>query len=178
MRKYPCIFLSFAIGIIANAKATDIGVYYYPGWNKPDFDAWKRIENYPDRKPLLGWYKEGDDSVIIKQLQWMQDYGVSYIAYDWYWDKFSETKTRTYAIDAYLRNSKKFNVKFSLLWANHTGTPYSLNDFDRMIDYWVSTYFNNEKYLKIGGKPVVFIFSSGLFEKNANSFWRNNKKFN
>nr|WP_315298370.1 glycoside hydrolase family 99-like domain-containing protein [Raoultella terrigena] len=168
--------LSFILSIYTPiAASVDIGVYYYPGWNKPDFDAWKRIQKYPDRKPLLGWYKEGRDDVIIKQLEWMQSNGITYIAYDWYWDKRSETKTRTGAIDAYLRNNKEYNVKFSLLWANHTGTPSSNNDFDRMVDYWISRYFSNDKYLKINNKPVVFIFSPNLFEKNANSFGETSK---
>lgn len=174
MKAILSLLLSCAI-YVPNALSTEIGVYYYPGWNKPDFDAWKRIQKYPDRKPMLGWYKEGNDDVIKSQLKWMQAYGITYIAYDWYWDKRSETKTRTGAIDAYLRNNKEYNVKFALLWANHTGTPYSNKDFDRIIDYWLSKYFINDKYLKINNKPVVFIFSPNLFEKNANSFGENTK---
>ncbi|MCP6406807.1 glycoside hydrolase family 99-like domain-containing protein, partial [Klebsiella pneumoniae] len=86
---------------------------------------WEPIRKYPERMPLLGWYREGEDKIIQQQLSWMEQYGITYIAYDWYWDKKTGPKSRTYAIDAYLRNSEQTNVKFALLWANHTGTPQS-----------------------------------------------------
>ncbi|WIO41750.1 glycoside hydrolase family 99-like domain-containing protein [Klebsiella electrica] len=155
---------------------TEIGVYYYPGWNKPGIDAWGPIRKYPDRMPVLGWYQEGEDKVIQQQLSWMAEYGITYIAYDWYWDKNTGPKNRTFAIDAYLRNSDKTNVKFALLWANHTGTPESIEEFDNIVIYWLEHYFHNKKYLTINERPVVFIFSSSRLENDALAFGSNTKE--
>ncbi|WP_234972185.1 glycoside hydrolase family 71/99 protein [Raoultella ornithinolytica] len=100
----------------------------------------------PEREPRLGWYKDGDDYIIQKQLGWMEEYGVTYIAYDWYWDQNTGVNNRTFAIDAYLRNAQSTNVKFTILWANHTNTPASRKEFDDIVNYWIDNYFKNKKY--------------------------------
>ncbi|CAI1126514.1 glycoside hydrolase family 99-like domain-containing protein [Serratia sp. JSRIV001] len=172
MHKLSIFILSLVVFTSLSSKATDVGVYYYPGWNRQHVDAWSKIKLFPEREPLLGWYKEGDDSVTKKQLQWMDKYNVKFIAYDWYWDKGTGTQNRTYAIDSYLRSvtSIRTNVKFTLLWANHTGTPESYSEFDKIVDYWIAHYFKNEKYLKIQEMPVVYIFSPEMLAQDAASF--------
>ncbi|MFH2502126.1 glycoside hydrolase family 99-like domain-containing protein [Klebsiella indica] len=173
--KYFILSIVSFMLILAKCYATEVGVYYYPGWKKPGIDTWGPIKKYPERRPILGWYKEGEDNVIKQQLEWMEKYGITYIAYDWYWDKKTGVKNRTFAIDSYLRNSKNTKVKFALLWANHTGTPQSLGEFDNIVNYWLDHYFNNNKYLTINEMPVVFIFSSGRLEDNARDFKENTK---
>ncbi|HBR1128668.1 glycoside hydrolase family 99-like domain-containing protein [Klebsiella quasipneumoniae] len=171
------IFYSIILLLLSvKCYGVEVGVYYYPGWKKPGIDAWEPIRKYPERMPLLGWYREGEDKIIQQQLSWMEQYGITYIAYDWYWDKKTGPKSRTYAIDAYLRNSEQTNVKFALLWANHTGTPQSTEEFDSIVTYWLDHYFNNKKYLTINGLPVVFVFSSGRLENNALAFGTNTKE--
>lgn len=152
------------------AYAADVGVFYYPGWDRPNIDAWEKIKPYPERKPLLGWYKEGSDQVTKTHLKWMDNYGVNFIAYDWYWDQRTGVENRTYAIDSYIRNSKESNVEFALLWANHTNTPESREQFDEIIDYWIVHYFKNSKYKKIDNEPIVFIFSPDRLTKDAAKF--------
>ena len=38
-----------------------IGAYYYPGWDTAA--RWSKIQPFPERRPLLGWYREGDPEV-------------------------------------------------------------------------------------------------------------------
>ena len=71
-----------------------IGVYYFGGWTQdPQIpfsttdQFWTPIENFPERQPLLGFYNETTQSVMDQQLLWMADYGISYIAFDWYWNR-------------------------------------------------------------------------------------------
>lgn len=169
-----CSLMTLSL-LSVDCYGTEVGVYYYPGWKKPGIDSWAPIKNYPERKPLLGWYKEGEDEVIKQQLEWMEKYGITYVAYDWYWDKKTGVKNRTFAIDSYLRNSGNSKVKFALLWANHTGTPQNLEEYDKIVSFWLKNYFHNKQYLTIDGKPVVFIFSSNRLEYNARAFKSNTK---
>ena len=80
---------------IPSSKTTksiyQIGVYYYPGWKDYQYGAayalpWNQIAPYAERKPLVGYYPEGDVSVAEKTIQQMHDYGINYVVYDWYWD--------------------------------------------------------------------------------------------
>lgn len=150
-------------------KGYDIGVYYFPGWkdderglasNRP----WDSIKKFPDREPFQGWYQEGRVEVIEQQLDWMSKYGIDYVVFDWYWDglPFAE-----HALASYFLARNRDKVKFSLLWANHSIHPRSIDDFDKMVSYWVKYYFQRPEFLKINGAPVVFIFSQESLRENA-----------
>lgn len=149
----------------------DIGVYYYPGWDQPN-DPWQKIKPFKDREPLLGWYKEGSAENTKIQIDWMHQYGINFVIYDWYWDNIHGVN-RTHAIDSFSRLKDTHDIKFTLLWANHTGTPSSLKQFDDIVQYWIDHYFRAPGYKKIDGKPVVFIFSSELLERDARNFGSN-----
>ncbi|HGV3494408.1 TPA: hypothetical protein ACNGYJ_005928, partial [Klebsiella quasipneumoniae subsp. quasipneumoniae] len=66
------IFYSIILLLLSvKCYGVEVGVYYYPGWKKPGIDAWEPIRKYPERMPLLGWYREGEDKIIQQQLSWM-----------------------------------------------------------------------------------------------------------
>lgn len=156
-----------------------IGVFYFPGWknHQPGAPAqlpWQRIKAYPDREPLLGWYREGEVAVAEQQIQWMHDYGIDFVVYDWYWsgtDTFIEQ-----GIQAYLKAGNNNLVQFSILWANHSEVPENLGQFVSMVQYWIKNYFNQSQYLKIDGKPVVYIFSQQYLRDNAKKFGKTTKE--
>ncbi|MFT4064744.1 glycoside hydrolase family 99-like domain-containing protein [Paraburkholderia sp.] len=170
--------LLFAIAFVVSALGAEtrnysVGVYYYPGWlfvppliQEPPWDA---IRKYGGRKPILGWYDEGRIDTATRQLQWMHEYGIDFVIYDWYWIN-DGGPVLTQAIDAYLQSPARSAVKFSILWANHTDTPSSLGQFDAIVDYWIRHYFSQKSYYRVDGVPVVFIFSPDGLERKAASF--------
>lgn len=162
---------------IASSKTTkplyQIGVYYYPGWKDNQVGGayalpWNQIASYPERKPLVGYYPEGDVSVAEQTIQQMHDYAINFVAYDWYWD--GQKPQLDHAIKAHFAANNKNLVKVSLLWANHNSIPRTQTEFTSMVNYWVTNYFNQPEYLRIDNKPVVFIFSATMLEAQANSF--------
>lgn len=38
----------------------EVGAYYFPGWKTAS--QWQPLQRFPERKPVLGWYREGDQS--------------------------------------------------------------------------------------------------------------------
>ncbi|WP_199154790.1 glycoside hydrolase family 99-like domain-containing protein [Chromobacterium sp. ASV23] len=159
----------------AAAGSYQLGVYYFPGWRdntpgSPSMHPWDPIKPYPERKPLLGWYHEGDDAVMRQQLDWMAAYGITFVAFDWYMGPPGNTVYLDHALQAYLRAPERSNVKFSLLWANHSKFPASLSDWDGMIRYWEANYFSRPEFLKMDGHPVVFVFSADMLESQAKTF--------
>lgn len=174
----PFLFLLFVFSLIAvnPAQAGDyqVGVFYFPGWKdkQPHAPApypWSRLKAYPEKKPMLGWYDEGDDMVMRQHLDWMAQYGIDFVVFDWYYGSERQVFLE-HALAAYMRAPNRAKVKFSILWANHDSMPKSKDDWMAMVRYWVKYYFPRSEYLKADGKPVVYIFSADELKKKAEAF--------
>jgi hypothetical protein len=63
----------------------DVGVYYFPGWW--NWDRWLPITDFPECRPVLGWYREGFPEVADWHIKWAVEHGVTFFCYDWYWDR-------------------------------------------------------------------------------------------
>ena len=164
---------------ISKSKTTttpiyQIGVYYFPGWKNNAYGGpyplpWNKIAyGYSEREPLVGYYPEGDVSVTERTIQQKHDYGISYVAYDWYWD--GQKTFLDHAINAHFAANNRNLEKVSILWANHSSVPRTQTEFTSMVNYWITNYFNHEEYLRIDNKPVVFIFSIDSLKNQAESF--------
>ena len=165
------------LAAINSAVATgkyEIGVYYFPGWQNDavgsvDARPWDKIKSFPAREPLLGWYGEGEVSVAETQLMWMHKYGIDFVVYDWYWMP-NDRPALDQAIRAYLKARNNNDVKFAILWANHSDVPQNLQQFVSMVRYWCDSYLSHKQFLRIDGRPVVFVFSLDRLRANASRF--------
>jgi hypothetical protein len=116
---------------------------------------------------LLGWYHDAKVETVSQQLEWMADYGIDFVAFAWYWERkrpMPET-----AVRAYLNapESARARVPYVLLWANHSKTPASLEDWDRLVEYWLERHLQNPEYLRIDGKPALFVFTGDHLREQA-----------
>jgi hypothetical protein len=134
-----------------------VGAYYFPGW--PTQEKWKLLDGFPERMPLLGYYREGDPVVMDWQIKWAVEHGIAFFAFDWYWDR-GQRQLEHALHDGYLRARFRSSMKFCLLWANHN-PPKSSTEADllAMTDYWIAQYFREPDYLTVDGKPVVIVFT-------------------
>jgi len=154
-----------------------IGVYYYPGW-RSDYINWKDLKGlqgsrspgkpWPEREPLLGYYPEEEPWVAKKHIEWADKYGITFFAYDWYWD--GKRPEYDHALVNFLKTHDGNNVKYCLLWANHFPIPGTMGEFDAMVSYWINNYFVQPSYYTVDNKPLVFIFSNVQLEVNARKF--------
>ncbi|MGC8668135.1 MAG: glycoside hydrolase family 99-like domain-containing protein [Chthonomonadales bacterium] len=145
----------------------EVGVYYFPGWKTAS--QWAPIQRYPERRPILGWYREGDPKVADWQIRWAVEHGITFFAYDWYWSQGS--RQLEHALDdGFLKSKYRHLMKFCLLWANHNA-PHtsSIEDCRAAARYWIQHYFRQPEYLRISGRPVVIIFSPYRFREDLGS---------
>jgi hypothetical protein len=162
---------------VSLASEYDVGVYYFPGWHSSS-EYWKDLRGEPgsrspgkaweDRHPLLGFYPEEESWVAEKHIDWASSYGITFFAYDWYWD--GQKPTLDHAINAYLKAKNKSKLKFCLMWANHSEVPGSMGEFTGMVKLWIDRYFSEPTYYITDEKPVVFVFSPSLLDANARRF--------
>lgn len=158
----------------AHAVAADVlrvGVYYFPGWKPGQKGSayevpWDLIKPFPEREPLLGWYEEDAPGVMTQQLAWMKGHGIDYVVFDWLWG----AENRPYlahGVNAYLLAENRHGVDFAILWANHTDYVFSREQFEALFRFWAQRYFFRPDYLKVDGKPVIFLFSAQVLVRNA-----------
>ena len=134
-----------------------VGAYYFPGWQTAA--RWLPIKSYPEREPLLGWYREGDPEVADWQIKWAVEHGISFFLYDWYWDRGSRHLEHGIH-DALFHAHYQNLIKFCLLYANHNHPgSHSAEDFEQIAQYWIDNYFRRPNYLRVNGKPVVVMFA-------------------
>jgi hypothetical protein len=150
-----------------------VGVYYYPGWRdnvlgNRSAHPWEDIRKFPEREPLIGYYREGDVTVMEQQVDQMADTGLDFVVFDWFWND-QLGALHTHSLEAFSNARNRSRLKFAFLWANHTEFPESVRQIEKMARAWTS-YFHRPGYLRIDGKPVVVIMSVGLLEKRAARF--------
>ena len=138
-----------------------VGVYYFPGWITRA--RWKPIADFPERKPLLGWYDESLPEIADWQIKWAVEHGITFFAVDWYWCQGAR-HLEHWLHDAYFKARYRKHLKFCLLWANHNPPKTSSEaDLLAVTDYWIEHYFKLPEHLTIDGKPVMIIFSPHRF---------------
>ncbi|MDR7334837.1 glycoside hydrolase family 99-like domain-containing protein [Roseateles asaccharophilus] len=157
----------------ASSQSYSIGVYYFPGWRTgqkaaPATEPWQRLKAFKEREPMLGWYDDGAVDVMNQQLGWMHDYGLTYVAFDWYWG--GGKVHLEHGLRAYFAAANRSKVPFALLWANHDEAPTSAADFEAMVRYWIDNYFRRTEMFKVDGRPVVFILDHQHLNNRAKRF--------
>lgn len=178
IRSIFIVLLSVAGGLStpqAQAQSVDIGAFYFPGWLTGS-TFWKDLQGlpgarfpgvaWPEREPLLGFnYPEEQVWVAETEIDWAANHGIGFFAYDWYW--YGTAPDTEHAQRAFLKAKNRDRMRFCLNWANHNPVPATMKEFDDMVRYWIGTYFKQDRYYRIDGKPVIFIFSpAGLAQQS------------
>ena len=135
----------------------EVGVYYFPGW--PSSRQWQPIQPFPERRPVLGWYREGDPEVADWHIKWAVEHGITFFIYDWYWVR--GTRQLEHGLhDGYFKARYRSLLKFCLLWANHNPPDTSSReDCLAVTRFWIENYFRQPEHVAMDGKPVVIIFA-------------------
>jgi len=174
LRFYPRLssIAQMKTGYVPEPAAVDtgrylVGCYYYPGWHT--YERWSVLDEFPERKPLLGYYREGDPEVADWHIKWAVEHGIGFFIYDWYWDR-GRRQLEHALHDGFLKSKYGDKMKFCLLWANHNPDKTSSEeDCLNVTRYWIENYFKRPNYLKINGKNVVVIFSPDRLTQDMGS---------
>ena len=135
----------------------EVGAYYFPGW--PGAKQWQPIQAFPERRPVLGWYREGDPEVADWHIKWAVEHGITFFIYDWYWVR-GQRQLEHGLHDGYFKARYRSLLKFCLLWANHNPPDTSSReDCLNVTRFWIENYFRQPEHVMMDGKPVVIIFA-------------------
>ncbi len=137
--------------------------HYCPLWKTGTHTGWGAIEPWPERKPVLGWYNEGDPEVADWHIKYWLEHGITGVVYCWYRSNLNAPVTQTlgHAIhDGLLKARFLPRIKFGIMWENGCGQGVgSTRDLlDNLLPFWVENYFSHPSYLRVDGKPVLYIW--------------------
>ncbi len=162
------------------AAKIKLGAYIFPGWYRNtgrgdypyrthDEDSeWKwAVAKQPAPRPLLGFYDDSLPEVNDWHIKWALEHGISFFAFDWYWNAGEKRLVRTLE-QGFLKAKHAPEMKFCIHWCNHAldwkrdGKPAPL-DFStpalvQMTEYLADTYFRYPNYLTVDGSPVFMAF--------------------
>jgi hypothetical protein len=150
-----------------NENGFKVGVYYYIWWGLPSpyINHWKEGVKYT---PLLGEYDSGNSSVADKHIILAKQHGINFFSVSWLgtWDWYDHRHINDNLKNGLLKAKHLETFKFCLFYesvivlnaalqANENFTRIFLED----INYAAENYFIHPSYLKIDGKPVLFIYN-------------------
>lgn len=135
----------------------DICAFYFPGWDTAE--KWDCIKTTaPIRKPVLGYYNEGNPECVDWQIKWAVENGIKCFLVDWYWVAGNQSLTHWFS--AYRKAKYRDYLKVAIMWANHNPpNTHSAEDWEKVNQEWINNYFNLPSYYKINNKPLVCIWS-------------------
>lgn len=163
-------------------------------WGK-GFTEWHNVKNarpqfknhYQPHIPhnTIGYYDLRDRNFLIKQHDLAKQYGIYGFCYYYY---FFDGKTLLDLPLKIIRNTPEIQTNYCLCWANENWTRawYGQNkeilisntyNEDNALNFikTVSPYFQDDRYIKIDGKPLLLVYEPDLIHNTRNyaKVWRN-----
>ena len=137
-------------------------------WKEGDaYAGWDYVYPYADkRKPYLGWYDEGNPEVADWEIKWQVEHGIDFEQYCWYRpddavDHPIKNGVLEHGIREGLFNARYSRLKkFTIMYTNEGAGKTNPDDWQRhIVPYWIEYFFQDPRYLKVDGKPVLAIYS-------------------
>ena len=159
-----------------------IGMLRCDLWHGSDHLSWDCINGFEDgsRKPLLGWYDDGNPELADWETKFMVEHGVSFQVNCWYPPKSSSgtscnapIKTPLHGTslhDGYLKSEYGDMLKFSIMITNHNRCFEGMSDFkEHLVPFLMEYYFKDPRFLVIDNKPVVTLYDFDALAKDLGS---------
>ncbi len=154
-----------------------LGAYLFPTTGESS-ESWRMWSNW-GHSPPLSWnsnylpdyspgfdpttelYSSKNTSIIKKQLELMKYAGINFVISSWGGqDDFSNQALDIIFAQVLSSSSNPFpDVKFAISYSKDESSSIPKSEIIGDINYIKNKYMNSPYYLKIGGKPVFFVYN-------------------
>ncbi|MGA7671618.1 MAG: DNRLRE domain-containing protein [Nitrolancea sp.] len=138
--------------------------FYYPwfpsAWNQQGFNPFTRYD------PTLDYYDSGDQSVIDQHVAWMQQAGLQAAIASW-WGIGTPTDINFHKI----LQSDNNGFKWAIYHEQEGIRDLTQDDIRADLAYLRDTAFADPDYLRIDGKPVVFVYNTDNTDAGVAERW-------
>lgn len=130
-----------------------VWAFYYMWYTRNDWSS-SCLKDWP-----LERYNSADPQVITKQIEQARNAGINGFISSW-WGPGSDTDYNlTKLLDIAVEKDFKVSIYFETL-AGENGTPLKEDKIYSWLAYAVNRYRDHPAFMKIDGKPVIFIWAS------------------
>jgi glycoprotein endo-alpha-1,2-mannosidase len=147
-----------------------VSASYYPWYQLASFaytecqNGTLRGELVPSELPVLGKYDSRQQDVVTQQIAWSTAAGINVWDLEWVMpNDFLDTTIQS----TILTNPHIGDIRFAMFYdyairfnSDDNLTPDKIATIVSDFQYLAAHYFLHPSYLKLGGKPVVFFYSS------------------
>ena len=131
------------------------------------YAGWDYVYPYRDkRKPLLGWYDEGNPEETDWEIKWQVEHGIGFEQHCWYRPNNAinnpiKDGVLDQGIIKGLFNARYSHLaKFSIMYTDEGACDTNPTDWQQnVIPYLIEYFFKDPRYMKIDGKPIFSIYS-------------------
>ena len=148
-------------------SAYTVGVYYYP-WYACDFHGGRYMREHlqPPQPPSLGEYDDRAPEVIAQHLQWSRAANVSLWVASWWGPGRREDTTLLQRI---LPHEELGDMQVALFYETSGRIPEfeDMSNVSADIAHMAANYFDHANYLRIDGRPVLFVYLTRVLSRNG-----------
>jgi len=135
--------------------------FFYPWFPQ----AWKQSNIYPytNYTPALGFYSSTDDATIDQQLRLAAQAHLEAFISSW-WGQGHHTDTAfQYILNRSERSDSPYpNLRWAIYYENESQGDPTVEQIVSDLQYLADKAFSHVGYLRVNGKPVVFVYANSL----------------
>jgi hypothetical protein len=154
--------LALSIDCVAAGEPI-VGVYYYPWYGS--FSGGHNVNQSlrghlaPPQPPALGAYSSRDSNTVSAHIDQSHRGNIDFWALSWWGPQSSENTTIRNAILAHPRRAElQYAIHYESTGRLGTFENPNFNNLIPDFRYLAANYFQGPNYLKIDGRPVVFMY--------------------
>jgi hypothetical protein len=131
--------------------------FFYPWFP----NAWTQSGIFPFTQytPSLGFYDSADVAVIDQEMTLARQAGIEAFISSW-WGRGHHTDTALAAVMDRIPDSPHPDMKVAVYYEEEGQTDPSVATIVSDLEYLAGRFFSNPAYLRVNGKPVVFVWAS------------------
>lgn len=151
-----------------------VGIYYFGGWagalSHSLFTGLPRGP-YAGREPLFGW-RDTTTQTMLAQLYWARRSGIDFLNFLWYYrPERAEAPFLNRALANYIALKDHQDVGFAITYTNEPAFVIPRSEWRAIAEQWVTRYFSHPDYVRIAGKPLLFVLEgNSFFEQHGGAF--------
>jgi hypothetical protein len=154
----PCVIAS-PTAASSQTKAR-VGAYYFDGWSGPLANYHFKglpFGPYQDRQPLSGW-QDNSTCAVEQQLVAAHNFGINFFVYDWYYNPLVNDpgENLNSALQITRALPDRHGMQYAIVYIDTPPFMFTPSDWSSVVTEWL-TYMTEPDYVRINGKPVLFV---------------------